>query len=109
MNSALFPKRLFGKASAVLTRLICAGMPPSPMGYNPTHTRAGYGFYFRGFRLVPLFVWNLSSLFCAKARLLFPDVSFRLTPVLNRMAVAATFLLVEFIGALDDLRCQIRR
>ena len=41
--------------------------------------------------------------------LIFPDLSLRLKPVLTCLAIATASLLVEFIGLLGDLRCQIDR
>ena len=38
---------------------------------------------------------------------IFPNLKLRLIPVLNRMAVVAAFLLIEFIGKFGDLRGHI--
>src|ERR1019366_6146695 len=40
---------------------------------------------------------------------LFPNLALRLIPVLNCSTVPAALLLVEFIGSLADLRCQVGR
>jgi magnesium-transporting ATPase (P-type) len=46
---------------------------------------------------------------CLFGGLIFSNLPLRLEPVLNRVAFAAASLLIEFIGSLADLRCQIDR